>query len=213
MEVGILGKKVGMTSVFDEAGKSVPVSVIEAGPCKITQIKTNGTDRYCAVQLGYESVREDRAKKPRLGHLKKAGVSPLRWLKEFRIQDDEKVSQYQLGQEIRVDIFKPGDYVDITGNSKGRGFQGVVKRHGFTGLRATHGANEYFRRPGSIGTNTFGSNVKKGKKFPGHYGNERITILNLKVIKVDPQENLLVIEGAIPGAKGGLLTIRKTNRG
>jgi large subunit ribosomal protein L3 len=137
----------------------------------------------------------------------------LRWLREFRIPDNEKLSQFKLGQEIRVDIFKAGDYVDVTGLSKGRGFQGVVKRHGFTGLKATHGANEYFRRPGSIGTNTFGSNVKKGKKFPGHYGQEKITILNLRVVKVDPQENLLVVEGAIPGSRNALLTIRKTNRG
>jgi large subunit ribosomal protein L3 len=213
MEVGILGKKVGMTRIFDETGKSVSASVIVAGPCMVTQIKSNDSDAYSAVQVGYESIREDHTKKPRLGHLKKAGVSPLRWLREFRIQDNEKLSQYKLGQEIRVDIFKAGDYVDVTGLSKGRGFQGVVKRHGFTGLRATHGANEYFRRPGSIGTNTFGSNVKKGKKFPGHYGQEKITILNLRVVKVDPQENLLVVEGAIPGSKNALLTIRKTNRG
>lgn len=213
MALGILGRKVGMTRIFDQKGNTVPVSVIEAGPCKVTQVKTQDKDAYNAIQVGYEAMRGDRARKPQSGHLKKAGVDAVRFLREFRLEDGVKPEQYQLGQEIRVDIFKEGDHVDVLGLSKGRGFQGVVKRHGFTGMRATHGANEYFRRPGSLGTNTFGSNVKRGKKMPGHYGNERITLLNLEVVKVDPQENLLVLKGGIPGARGGLVVIRKSNRG
>jgi large subunit ribosomal protein L3 len=210
MEFGILGKKIGMTRVFDEKGNSIPVSLIEAGPCKVTQIKTAEKDAYTAVQVGYDSIKEKKTTKPILGHLKKSGVGPVKVFKEFRIDDP---AQFQLGQEIRVDVFKAGDYVDISGLSKGRGFQGVVKRHGFHGMKASHGANEYFRRPGSIGTNTFGSNVKKGKKLPGHYGNARITILNLKVVKVSLEDNLLVVKGGIPGGFGSLLEIRKTNRG
>lgn len=213
MEVGILGKKIGMTKIFDEKGNSIPVSLIVAGPCKVTQIKTAEKDDYAAVQVGYDSVKEKKVTKPIAGHLKKSGVGPVKVLKEFRIDDAAKLAQFQLGQEIKVDIFKAGDYVDISGLSKGKGFQGVVRRHGFTGMRASHGANEYFRRPGSLGTNTFGSNVKKGKKLPGHMGNERITILNIQVVKVSLEDNLLVVKGGIPGGFGNLLEIRKTNRG
>ena len=214
MDMGILGKKVGMTRVFDEKGNSVPVSVIEAGPCKVTQMKTMETDAYAAVQVGFESVKkEKKITKPILGHLKKAGASPLRYLREFRIKDEGELSQFKLGQEIKVDIFKVGDRVDIAGISKGRGFQGVVKRHGFAGTPGSHGNAEYFRRPGSLGTNTFGSNVKKGKKMPGRYGNERVTMVDLVVVKVDLEENLLLVKGGIPGANGGLLIVSKSTRG
>ena len=202
-----------MTRIFDEKGTSVPVTLITAGPCKITQLKTSGKDSYSAVQVGFEPRKEKHVKKPILGHLKKAGVSGQSHFKEFRVMDDDAVSKFQLGQEIKVDLFKAGDFVDVTGFSKGRGFQGVVKRHGFTGTKASHGANEYFRRPGSLGTNTFGSNVKKGKKLPGRYGVDRKTILDLMVVRVEPEENLLLVRGSVPGANGGLLEIRKTNRG
>ncbi|MBI1871377.1 MAG: 50S ribosomal protein L3 [Chlamydiae bacterium] len=208
----ILGRKIGMTRIFSEKGDEIPVSVIEAGPCQVTQVKTLKTDSYGAIQVGYEPIKESHAKKTLLGHLKKAGTVPFRWLKEIKIEDEVALGQCKLGQEIRVDIFKPGDHVDVIGFTKGRGFQGVVKRHGFRGLRATHGNNEYFRRPGSIGTNTFGSNTKRGKRFPGHYGNERQTILSMKVIRVDFEENLLLLRGGVPGAKGGLLFIRKSTR-
>lgn len=214
MSMGLLGRKIGMTRVFDDKGNSIPVCVIEAGPCFVTQIKTHETDSYSAVQVGFDRLtKEKNGKKPLLGHFKKAGVVALKLVKEFRYADDASMSQVKLGQEIKVDIFKPGDRVDVTGWSKGRGFQGVVKRHGFRGLRATHGANEYFRRPGSIGTNTYGSNVKKGKKFPGHYGDERVTVLDLEVVQVDSESNLLAVRGGVPGAFGGALIIRKTNRG
>ncbi len=213
MSIGMLGKKVGMTRIFNEAGKAIPVTVIEAGPCKVTQIKTSEKDAYTAVQLGFDPVKEGHVKKPILGHLKKAGVSGLRRLKEFKISDEKAVAEYKLGQEIRVDIFKAGDYVDVMGYSKGRGFQGVVKRHGFTGMRASHGANEYFRRPGSIGTNTFGSNTKRGKKLPGRFGNAKNTLLNLEVVRVDLDQNVLLVKGGIPGADGGFVVIRKTRRG
>jgi large subunit ribosomal protein L3 len=211
--MGILGTKVGMTRVFGPTGKEIPVSVIVAGPCKVTQIKTPQSDSYGAIQLGFHAIKESHTKKPLLGHFKKSGTAPLRWLREIRINDESLLSKFQLGQEIRVDIFKPGDHVDVIGLTKGRGFQGVVKRYGFKGLPATHGNKEYFRRPGSIGTNTYGSNTKKGKRFPGHYGNERRTMLNLEVVKVDPQENLLLVRGGIPGGEGGFLMIRKTTRG
>ncbi|MBI1883974.1 MAG: 50S ribosomal protein L3 [Chlamydiae bacterium] len=210
---GILGKKVGMTRIFNPQGLEIPISVIEAGPCPITQIKTLGKDSYNAIQMGYEPIQEKRTKKPLLNHFKKAGLKPMRWLREWRVCDEKLLSDLKVGQEIRVDIFKPGDHVDVIGWTKGRGFQGVVKRHGFRGLRATHGNKEYFRRPGSIGTNTFGSNTKRGKKFPGHYGNERQTLLNLEVIRVDVEENVLVLRGGIPGAKGGFLMVRKSERG
>ncbi len=213
MSIGMLGKKVGMTRIFNEAGKAIPVTVIEAGPCKVTQIKTSENDAYTAVQLGFDPVKEGHVKKPIMGHLKKAGVPGLRRLKEFRIADEKAIAEYKLGQEIRVDIFKAGDYVDVMGVSKGRGFQGVVKRHGFTGMKASHGANEYFRRPGSIGTNTFGSNTKRGKKLPGRFGNAKNTLLNLEVVRVDLDQNVLLVKGGIPGADGGFVVIRKTRRG
>lgn len=213
MSIGMLGKKVGMIRVFNAAGKALPVTVIEAGPCKVTQIKTAANDAYAAIQVGFDPMREDRLKKPIKGHLKKSGVSALRRLKEFRMADEKALAEYKLGQEIKVDIFKPGDYVDVSGVSKGRGFQGVVRRHGFAGMKASHGANEYFRRPGSIGTNTFGSNTKRGKKLPGRFGNANNTVLNLEVVKVDPEQNVLVVKGGIPGADGGFVVIRKTRRG
>jgi large subunit ribosomal protein L3 len=205
--IGIIGRKLGMTRIFGERGKAIPVTVIEAGPCYVTQVKTEDTDGYNAVQLGFDETKEKRVTKPVLGHLKKAGVKPLRVLREFR--DFELEGELQLGQEIRVDIFKEGDKVSVTGFTKGRGFAGVVKRHGFGGGPKTHGQSDRWRAPGSIGQSSFPSRVLKGLRMAGRMGNTRVTVKNLEVVKVDPENNLLVIKGAIPGAIKGIVTIRK----
>ncbi|NOZ55576.1 MAG: 50S ribosomal protein L3 [Calditrichaeota bacterium] len=205
--IGIIGRKLGMTRIFGERGKAIPVTVIEAGPCYVTQVKTEDTDGYNAVQLGFDETKEKRVTKPVLGHLKKAGVKPLRVLREFR--DFELEGELQLGQEIRVDIFKEGDKVSVTGFTKGRGFAGVVKRHGFGGGPKTHGQSDRWRAPGSIGQSSFPSRVLKGLRMAGRMGNTRVTVKNLEVVKVDPENNLLVIKGAVPGAIKGIVTIRK----
>ncbi len=205
--IGIIGRKLGMTRIFGERGRVIPVTVIEAGPCYVTQVKSEETDGYNAVQLGFDETKEKRVTKPVLGHLKKAGVKPLRVLREFR--DFELDDEVQLGQEIRVDIFKEGDKVSVTGYTKGRGFAGVVKRHGFGGGPKTHGQSDRWRAPGSIGQSSFPSRVLKGLRMAGRMGNTRVTVKNLEVVKVDPENNLLVIKGAVPGAIKGIVTIRK----
>jgi large subunit ribosomal protein L3 len=207
--IGLLGKKLGMTRVFDPQGRTIPVTVIEAGPCVVTQVKTPDTDGYYAVQLGFGTKREKNLTRPAMGHLKKSGVSPVAVIREFRQADSVAIN---LGDSVTVEQFKVGDVVHITGVSKGRGFQGVMKRHGFTGHRASRGTHESFRGPGGIGAHTSPGRVFKGKRMAGHMGTDRKTIRNLSVLKVDSEHNLLVVKGSVPGATNGWLEIRKQSR-
>ena len=200
----IIGRKIGMTQIYDEDGNAVPVTVIKAGPCVVVQKRTPENDGYSAVQLGFEEIPEKKVNKPMLGHFKKAGVNPMRILKEFKV---DNVDEYEVGQTIDVSVFQPGDVVDVTGWSKGRGFAGAMKRWGFRGGPKSHGS-KFHRMLGSVGQHTEPSKIFKGKKMPGRYGNERVTIRNLKVVKVDPENNLIVVKGGVPGARGGLLLIR-----
>jgi large subunit ribosomal protein L3 len=206
---GILGRKVGMTQIFDEGGEVVPVTIIEAGPCFVTQVKTPERDGYAAVQLGFKEVKSKRLTRPQLAHLLKNQLPPLRYLREIRVSD---VSQYEEGQKVRVSIFDVGDRVDVTGISKGRGFAGVIKRHGFGGGPKTHGQSDRHRAPGSIGAGTTPGRVYKGLRMAGRMGNARVTAQNLQVVLVDPERNLLAIKGAVPGARNGLLTIREARK-
>ncbi len=202
MARGIIAKKIGMTQIFDADGKVVPVTVLQAGPCTVTRVKTDETDGYKAVQLGFQSVREKLLTKPRLGHLKKAGLPVLRILREFRNVEGE----FQSGQEVRADIFQSGDMVKVSGISKGKGYQGVIKRHGFHGGRMTHGS-KFHRAPGSTSANTFPARVFKGKKMPGHAGARMTTTTNLEVAHVDLQNNLLMIKGSVPGPRTAIVTV------
>ena len=203
---GIIGKKIGMTRVFDESGAQVPVTVVEAGPCPITQIKTEETDGYAAVQLGYGTRKEKHATRARMGHAAKAGLEEApKVLREFPLPDGEEL---ELGQELTVAQFEVGDRVKVTGTSKGRGFQGVVKRHGFAGRPGGHG-HPMARTPGSMGPGTDPSRVIKGKKLPGQMGGTRTTIRNLQVVKVDGERNLLFIKGGLPGARDSYVMISK----
>jgi large subunit ribosomal protein L3 len=206
---GILGRKVGMTQVFDEGEEVVPVTIIEAGPCFVTQVKTLERDGYAAVQLGFKEVKPKRLTRPQLEHLRKSQVPPLRYLREIQVSD---VSQYEAGQKIRVSIFDVGDRVDVTGISKGKGFAGVVKRHGFGGGPKTHGQSDRQRAPGSIGAGTTPGRVYKGMRMAGRMGNARVTAQNLQVVLVDPERNLLAVKGAVPGGRNGLLVIREARK-
>ncbi len=204
---GIIGKKIGMTSVFSVEGKNIPCTVIEAGPCVVTQVKTAETDGYEALQLAYGDKKEKHATKAELGHFKKAGVTPKRKVVEFNNTFQE---EFELGQEVNVGIFQELDYVDIEGISKGKGFQGVVKRHNFRGVNdATHGQHNRLRAPGSIGASSWPSRVFKGMRMAGRDGGKTVTIENLEVIKIIPEKNLIVVKGSVPGAKGSYLIIRK----
>jgi large subunit ribosomal protein L3 len=200
----LLGKKIGMTRIFDEAGNHMPATLIQVGPCWITQVKTESTDGYTAVQVGFEKVTEKALNLPRIGHLKKSGIEPLRYLREFRLDD---AGEFKLGDQIGADRFQVGQRVNVTGFSRGRGFAGVVKKYGFKGPNATHGSHEAKRHPGSIGAGTDPGRVWKGQRLPGQMGNERVTLKNLAVLKVEPEQNLLLIKGAVPGAKNSLLEI------
>jgi large subunit ribosomal protein L3 len=200
---GILGEKLGMTQVFTEEGRAVPVTVIKAGPCRVVQVKTPETDGYSAVQLSIGQTR--KANKPLAGHYGKAGAEPGRHLVELRTDD---ASSYQTGQEIKADVFQPGQRVDVVGVSKGHGFAGVMRRHGFRGLSASHGTERKHRSPGSIGAASTPSRVFKGIKMAGQLGNERVTVLNLEVVESDPERHLLLVKGAVPGPVGGLLMVR-----
>ncbi|MBD3224077.1 MAG: 50S ribosomal protein L3 [Caldithrix sp.] len=204
---GILGKKIGMSQVFDADGVVIPVTVIKAGPCVVTQVKKADSDGYDAVQLGYGQVKEKRVNNPLKGHYKKANVTPQRHLKEFDFSDLENVKP---GDEIKVDIFEENTTVKISGLSKGKGFQGVMKRHGFSGAQKTHGQSDRWRAPGSIGHSSDPSRVFKGKKMAGRTGFERITIKNVQIVKVDSENNLLLVKGSVPGARNSLLEIRKS---
>ena len=204
---GILGKKIGMTSIFDDNGQMIPCTIIEAGPCYVTQIKTKGTDGYDAVQLGFDEIKERLVNKPMKGHFKKGGVKPLRLISEFRNYNGTKL---ELGQEVRVDNFQQGDVVDVIGRSKGRGFQGVVKRHHFSGVgMTTHGQSDRVRAPGSIGASSYPSRVMKGRRMAGRMGGERVTVKNLMVLKVIAESNILIVKGSVPGAINSYLEIVK----
>ena len=203
---GLLGKKIGMTSVFSADGKNVPCTVIEVGPCVVTQVKTLEKDGYEALQLGYEEQKEKHTTKPELGHFKKAGVTPKRHLAEFKGFEGE----YKLGDTITVEMFNESDFVDIVGTSKGKGYQGVVKRHGFGGVgQTTHGQHNRLRAPGSIGACSYPAKVFKGMRMAGQTGNHRVTVQNLQVLKVIAEHNLLMIKGSIPGSKGSIVIIEK----
>ncbi len=209
--IGLLGKKVGMTTVFSEDGRRVPVTVLSAGPCRIIQLKKSEKDGYSAVQLGYEPIVPRKVKKPMLGHFKKAGVQPFRKLKEFTTEESE--IDFEVGQEIKVsDIFNEGELVDCTGISKGKGFQGVVKRYGFKGGPKTHGQADKFRSPGSIGASSYPSRVVKGMKMGGHMGNKNVTIRGLKIVKILEDDNLLLVKGSIAGPKGGYIVIKRSRK-
>lgn len=210
MALGIIGKKLGMTQIFDSQGNPVPITVVQAGPCFVTQVKAPGTDHYAAVQLGFDPIPERKANQPLRGHLQKAGVPPVRTLREFRVSDEE-LSQYSPGQEVRASIFKAGDFVDVIGTSKGRGFTGVIRRHNFRGYPASHGTHEYFRHGGSIGCR-FPQHTIKGLKMAGRYGAGRVTVQNLRIVEVRDKQNLLLIRGAVPGARNSLLLIRKARK-
>ncbi len=205
MKKGIIGKKLGMTQIFMEDGSVVPVTVIEAGPCPVTQKKTAETDGYEAVQLAFGEIREKLVKKPLAGHFKKAGVSVKRHLKEFRLDD---ISALNVGDVVAADTFASGDKVDITGTTKGHGYSGVVKRWNCHKLRMTHGVGPVHRQAGSMGANSTPSRIYKNKKMAGQYGNEQATVLNLEVVKVDAEKNLIAVKGAVPGARGGIVFIR-----
>lgn len=203
---GLIGKKIGMTSIFDESGKNLPCTVIKAGPCVVTQIKSKETDGYDSVQLGFSDKNDKHVNSAESGHFKKANTSPKKNLSEFKGFEEE----LKIGDKLTVDHFEEGEYVDVSGLSKGRGFQGVVKRHGFAGVgQATHGQHNRLRAPGSIGAASYPARVFKGMKMAGRMGNEKITIQNLKVLKVVKEKNLLVLKGSVPGHKNSILVIRK----
>ncbi|MFB0526180.1 MAG: 50S ribosomal protein L3 [bacterium] len=208
MIAGILGEKVGMSQVFSEKGEALPVTVIKAGPCFVVQKKSDSKEGYNAIQLGYGERKEKSLNRPEKGHLKKAKVGSLKYLREFRV---ENVEEYQLGQEIRVDVFKVGDYVDVKGTSKGKGFAGGVKRWGFRGGPASHGSAQH-RRVGSIGASSFPSRVLLGTKMAGRMGGESSVAKKLEVVKIIPEENLILVKGAIPGVKKGLVVISKSKK-
>lgn len=205
MKKAILGKKLGMTQIFDSTGKAIPVTVIEAGPCTVVQVKTKDSDGYEAIQLGFGEVKEKKLIKPEKGHFAKASVTPKKHLREFRLEENS----YHVGDEIKVNIFQDGESVDVTGTTKGKGFQGVIKRHGQSRGPMGHGSM-YHRRPGSMGSTSTPGRVFKGKNLPGHMGMETVTVQNLEIIKVDLDKNVLLVKGSVPGNKGAILKIRNT---
>ncbi len=207
---GILGEKLGMTQVWDDANRVVPVTVVKAGPCVVTQVRTPAVDGYEAVQIAYGAVDPRRVNKPQAGHFEKAGVTPRRHLVELRTDD---AASYTLGQEITAEAFAPGQVVDVTGTTKGKGFAGVMKRHGFSGVGASHGAHRNHRKPGSIGACATPGRVFKGVRMAGRMGNERQTTQNLTVHAVDQAQGLILIKGAVPGPKGGLVLVRTASKG
>ena len=206
MKKGLIGKKIGMTQIFNEEGKVIPVTVIEAGPCVVSQVKTEETDGYNSIQLGFGAIKESKVNKPERGHFTKANIAPARYLREFRVDSIEDV---KVGDELKADIFMAGDKIDIQGTSKGKGFQGVIKRHGQHRGPMGHGSM-YHRRPGSMGSTSTPGRVFKGKKLPGHMGAETVTIQNLEVIKVDLDKNIILVKGSVPGVNGAILKIRQS---
>ena len=203
--IGLLGRKVGMTQFFDERGEAIPVTIIEAGPCTVTELRSTQRDGYTAVQLGFGTNKESRFTRPVLGQFKKRNLPPLRHLREFRV---ESIEGLEVGQSLDVSIFEKGRYVDVQGVTKGRGFAGVVKRYGFIAGHASHGPTAG-KQPGSIGASAYPSRVVKGKRLPGHMGNVNLTIKNLEVVAVDPEQNMLMVRGAVPGPSNGLVVVKK----
>ena len=206
MKKAIIGKKVGMTQIFDESGKVIPVTVIEAGPCVVAQVKSNETDGYNAVQLGFGEVKENKLNKPEKGHFAKANVAAKKHLREFRLDSIEGI---KVGDELKADVFAEGDKIDVQGTSKGKGFQGVIKRHGQSRGPMGHGSM-YHRRPGSMGSTSTPGRVFKGKKLPGHMGRVTVTIQNLDVVRVDLDKNVILVKGSVPGVNGAILKIRQS---
>jgi large subunit ribosomal protein L3 len=206
---GILGRKLGMTQIFDDAAKTIPVTVIEAGPCRIAQVKTPDRDGYSAIQLAFGRVKDGKLNRPEAGHFKKAGLAGHRELIELRVAD---TSGFSVGQELKADVFQPGERADVVGISKGKGFAGAMKRHNFHGAPASHGTERKHRVPGSVGAGTTPHHVFKGQKLPGRLGHERVTVLNLEIVRVDPERNLLLVRGAVPGPDGGLVVVRSAVR-
>ncbi len=204
MNKAIIGRKVGMTQLFTPEGKVIPVTVVEAGPCPVVQIKTIEKDGYCAVKLGFDETSEKRLSKPELGQFKKAGVAPQKVLREFRV---DNAASYEVGKTVTAETFKAGDHVDVVGTSKGHGFSGVIKRWNQRRLKETHGVGPVHREVGSMGANSTPSRVFKQKHMPGQYGHERVTVQNLEVVRVDAARNALLIKGAIPGPKGSIVTV------
>ena len=204
MQKAIIAKKLGMTQLFDETGKCVPVTVVEAGPCVVSQKKTVETDGYEAIQVGFGDMKANKVNKPMKGHFAKGDVAPKKVLREFRLSD---ISIYNVGDIIKADVFAEGDKVDVAGTSKGKGTAGVIKRWNFSRLKETHGTGPVHRHPGSLGACSSPSRVFKGKKLAGHLGSERVTVQNLAIVKVDSENNIIAIKGAIPGPKGGIITI------
>jgi len=213
----LLGKKIGMTQVYDQSGRIVPITVIQMGPCKVMQVKTSETDGYNAIQLGYDDVKASRIKKPQEGHAKKSNTSPKRFVREWRLDNDSE-SEYQAGDDVTVSAFAEVKYVDVAGTSKGKGYAGVMKRHGFGGFPASHGCERKHRAPGSISSVASdagsGGNLKKGKRMAGRMGGDRVTTRNHQVISIDEEKNLLIVKGAIAGASGGYVEVynSKTKR-
>lgn len=208
MPKAIIGKKIGMTQIFDEAGRAVPVTVIEAGPCVVVQKKTVENDGYAAVQLGFEEQKEQRVNKPRLGHFRAAGVKPVRYLREVRVAEGDALADLEVGAEVKADLFEAGEYVDVAGVSKGKGYAGTVKRHNFSRGAMTRGSR-YHRGVGSLGA-TGPARVFPGRKLAGRMGGERRTIQGLKVIRVDADRNLILVRGSVPGPRGGLVLVKET---
>ncbi|GAB4519743.1 MAG: 50S ribosomal protein L3 [Anaerolineae bacterium] len=207
---GIIGKKIGMTQVFDDAGNAIPVTVIQAGPCYVTQVRTPDRDGYVAVQLGYEETKPKRLTQGQLGHLRRNNLPALRYLREFRLRDTDL--DVEEGTEIKVDVFEKGERVDVIGTTKGRGFTGTIKRHGFRRQPKTHGQSDRTRAPGSIGMCAHPGRTLPGQRMAGRSGNDRVTIQNLEVVVIDPERNLLAVRGSVPGAKDGLVMIRPARK-
>ena len=214
--VMLLGKKVGMTQTYDDVGGLLPVTVIQAGPCMVMQVKKVDTDGYNAIQLGYNDVKEPRRKKPQMGHAQKANTAPKRLVREMRLPDDVE-PEYKAGDSITVSVFAENEFVDVIGTNKGKGFAGVMKRHGFHGFPASHGTERKHRAPGSIASFAsnagFGGGLKKGKRMPGHMGNRRVTTKNHNLVTIDEERNLLVVKGAVPGPAGGYVIVRSAKKG
>jgi large subunit ribosomal protein L3 len=211
MSTEILGKKLGITQIFDESGNRIPVTVVEAGPNVVIQKKTTAKHKYSAIQIGYQTIVPRKLNKPRRTVFEKLNLAPMKHLREIRMTDAE-VEAYKVGDQITVAIFTPGELLDVVGTSKGKGFQGVVKRYHFKGHNMTHGTHEYRRHPGSVGMREKPGKILKGKKMPGHMGNVRVTTQNVKLVKIDPERNLLLIQGSVPGCKGALVLVRKSGK-
>ena len=207
MKKGLIGRKIGMTQVFDEKGNVIPVTVINAGPCVVVQKKNKDRDGYNAVKLGFSDIAERKLSKPQKGEFLKAGVSFKKYLKEFKLENSTELN---VGDTLTADVFNVGEKVDVTGTTKGRGYSGVIKRWGTHRLRMTHGTGPVHRQPGSMGANSDPSRIFKNKKMAGQYGNEKVTVLNLEVVKIDADKNLIAVKGAIPGSKNGIVFVRNT---